>query len=75
MVKPLVAKALRLETEMRVSMAAALGSEYPVGSPISWSRNGVHEGVVVSHAYYDRIKVRNTNTGNEVWIYAAIILE
>lgn len=72
--KPL-AKALCQQEKAETNVAVTLRSEYPIGSSISWSRNGVHDGVVVSHGYKDSIKVRNTHTGNEVFIYAAIIVE
>lgn len=47
-----------------------LRRDYPVGHRVAWERSGVHEGIVVSHGYDDRIKVRNTRTRKEFWIYA-----
>ncbi len=74
MVKQL-AEALRQKRKAQDNVASVMRQEYPIGAPISWDRNGIHDGKVVSHGYQDRIKVRNSHTGNEFWIDAAIIVE
>lgn len=54
-------------------------NRYPVGSKISWSRGKyVQSGTVLhlpSYGIYDRVQVRNDNTGAELWIHAYDIVE
>ncbi len=54
------------------SVAMILEQQWPVGTPIKWSRNygRAHTGWVVSHSKSDRIKVENADTGKEYWIHA-----
>lgn len=46
-----------------------LKREYPVESMICWERNGIHRGEVLAHSGGHRVKVKNSRTGGELWIY------
>lgn len=46
-----------------------LKREYPVESMVCWERNGIHRGEVLGHSGGHRLKVKNTRTGKELWIY------
>lgn len=46
-----------------------LKREYPVESVVCWERNGIHRGEVLAHSGGHRLKVKNSRTGRELWIY------
>jgi hypothetical protein len=49
--------------------------DYPVGSIVRWERNShIHNGEIRGHGYGQRMKVRNTLTDAEYWIYADDVL-
>lgn len=68
-----VALERRREAEDRVEHV--LRRDYPPGTPVSWKKNGIHEGIVLDKASGDRVKVKNERTNREFWIYAYCIVE
>lgn len=63
--------AIRKRDVAELHVANVLKTQYPIGSPIEWEgNNDVYAGVVTAHSDGDRIKVRNTATGAEYWIFA-----
>lgn len=74
MVKPLE-QALYRERQAKDNVYVVLKRQYPVGADITWRLNGFHCGTVLNHGYGGRVKVLNTSTGNERWIYAYCVVE
>lgn len=72
---PSLRVALRRREDAEKLVRIALEWNHEVGSSICWERNGLHFGEVIQHSGHDRIKVRNRNTGKELWIYATSIRE
>jgi hypothetical protein len=70
-----LARALERRREAEDKVGRTLRRDYPLGGKVEWKRNGLHEGIVLLHGYEDRIKVRNVQSGHEVWIYAYCIVE
>lgn len=70
----LLAQALLEQHEAEVHLSSILKEEYPVGATVTWEKNGIHIGEVVANAYGDRIKVWNSHTDKEYWIYAYCIV-
>lgn len=70
-----LARALERRTFAERDVDQILRKDYPPGRALSWKRNGLHHGTVVQNGYGDRIKVRNSRTNQELWIYAYCIVE
>jgi hypothetical protein len=70
-----LAVALSRRHEAEVEVERILRRDYPPGTPVSWKKNGIHEGVVLDKASGDRIKVKNERTNREFWIYAYCIVD
>ncbi|MEE9598180.1 MAG: hypothetical protein V3V96_15520 [Acidiferrobacterales bacterium] len=72
-----VRNALRAIDDARSRLRYILMNEYPIGTSIEWQRGTaqVAEGLVLEYAPEgNRVKVRNTFSGKEFWIYARDIV-
>ena len=70
-----LARALARRSEADDRIERTLKCDYPLDAHVEWKRNSVHEGIVIGHGTGDRIKVRNIQSGHEVWIYAFNIVD
>jgi hypothetical protein len=70
-----LARALERRTSAERDVQDILKRDYPPGRSLAWKRNGLHDGVVLQNGYGDRIKVQNSRTNRELWIYAYCIVE
>ena len=71
-----LARALEGRRKAQAAIDQVLKRDYPSGVEVTWKRNGIHEGTVVFYGGFgDRIKVKNANTGRELWIHAYCIVD
>jgi len=72
-----VIQAIEAHRNTASKLSAAMGRDYPEGSPVRWKKRGIQEGTVIWNRQpgQTRIKVRNERTGKEVWITAYHIVE
>lgn len=70
-----LAVALEKRDKAEQNVEKVLRRDYPVGSEVTWKRNGIHRGVVVHEGSGDRVKVKNDKSGFEYWIYAYCIVD
>lgn len=70
-----LARALKDRDKAETEVDRVLKRDYPPGTEVTWSKNGVHDGIVIMNGDGDRIKVRNQKTNREFWIYAYTIIE
>lgn len=70
-----LARALDDRSKAEAKIEGVLKDDYPVNASVVWKRNGLHDGIVIQHGCGDRIKVRNVQSGRELWIYAYCIVD
>jgi hypothetical protein len=62
---------LDAERRAREATGVYMRNHYPIGGPIAWERNGLHQGTLLAlsqHPPGDSVKVRNDATGKQYWV-------